>query len=495
LVKRIRIPGIIATGTALYDRRPKRNPKGEACMSHWKALEPLIVEDALRALRELLADNPDDQFYVAAFHGVYRERDGTISLPSLGANTVAAREDEEEASGDFWDADWNPADWDHELVDFESDALNQAAGAADKAARQASRAGWLQAEKDCFDMLVSASQKVREALGDSPHASQLTPDFVVFVHDEAYATDLARRCIGDKAFFRLFPDERKKDRERQRVAALPEAERIDFLVGRLHRNDGAIGSEEATEQLCAIGAPAVPALLARMDHGKSRSKHGWDGAMLLGRIGAATPEVLDALKTQMATSREEPGRAWAARALAYLGQSDWLLAQLEQAEGNETDAARMAIEGLCAPYSSFRDPTPLPLDYRTLEALLEGPPATVGLVLDILRPGSGYCELRAGEVDEALRGLASPHAFVRRHAASLCWERGLGDAIGQRLLPVLAERLAKDDNADVRWQAARSIGYWKAAGQPWHAAVEHAALHDTDERVRAAAQSVLKGDD
>lgn len=275
------------------------------------------------------------------------------------------------------------------------------------------------------------------------------------------------------------------------MAALPEAERIDFLVGRLQRHDGAIGAEEATEQLCAIGAPAVPALLARMDHGKSRSKRGWDSALLLGRIGVATPEVLDALKTQMATSRDEPGRAWAARALAYLGQSDWLLAQHQQAGGNETDAAKMAIEGLCAPYSSFRDPTLLPLDYRPLEALLAGSPNTVTLVLDILRPGSGYCELRAGEVDEALRALVSSHAFVRRHAASICAERGLGDAIGQRLLPVLAQRLRQDDDADVRRGAVQSIGHWKAAGQPWRAAVEHAAQHDTDERVRAAAMSAM----
>ncbi len=464
-------------------------------MNHWKALEPLIVEDALRALRELMEQNPDDRFYVAAFHGVYRECDGVITLPSLGANAVSARENEDQSSDDFWDADWNPADWAHELVDFESDALQQAADTADKAARQGSRADWLQAEKDCFDMLVSASQKVREALGDAP---QLTPDFVMFVNDEEYATALARRCLGDASFERIFKKDARDDRERARVAALPVAERVEFLVARLDREVGAIGSEEARKQLAAIGAPAVPALLARMGDGKGKSKRGWDSALLLGSIGVATPEVLDALKTQMAKSRDEPGRAWAARALAYLGQSDWLLAQLAQQPQHADslpDAARMAVEGLCAPYSSFRDPTPLPLDYGPLQALLEGPPATVALALDILSPGSGYCAMRPGEVDEVLRGLASPHAFMRRHAANLCWERGVGSAIGQRVLPVLAERLLKDDDADVRWTAAMAIGEWKAEGLPWHAAVAHAAQHDTNERVRTAAQSVLKGED
>lgn len=467
-------------------------------MSHWKALEPLVVEDAVRALRRLLDDNPEERFYVAAFHGVYRECDGIIALPSLAANTVSARGDEDRASPDFWDADWNPADWDHELIDYESPALRAAAKAADSAARRGSRADWLQAEKDCFDMLAGASRKVREALGGAP---RLTPDFVVFVHDEEYATALARRCLGDETFERTFTTEAAADRERARVAALPVAERVAFLIGRLDRFDGAISAEEAAEQLCAIGAPAVPALLERMRHGKGkdRNDHAWRGARLLGRIGTATPEVLDALKTQMVKSRDEPGRHWAARALAYLGLSDWLLSQLAQADGTGTgapsDTARAAIEGLCAPYSAFRDRTPLPLDYRPLEALLAGPPATVGAALEILRPGSSYCELRPGEVDEALRGLGSPRAFVRRHAASLCWERGLGTEAGQRLLPALAERLANDDNADVRWEAARSIGAWKHEGQPWHAAVAHAAAHDTDERVREAAQSVLNGAD
>lgn len=471
-------------------------------MNHWKALEPLIVEDALRALRALMQENPDERFYVAAFHGVYRECDGIIALPSLGANTVSAREDEARASIDFWDADWNPADWAHELVEFESDALKEAADAADQAARQGSRADWLQAEKDCFDMLVSAAHKVREALGDSVSDSlQLTPDFVMFVNDEEYATALARRCLGDATFERLFEKDARDDRERTRVAALPVAERVEFLVTCLDRPNGSIGAEEACDQLCAIGAPAVPALLARLENGKRKSPRGWHAALMLGRIGVATPEVLDALKTQMAASRDEPGRAWAARALAYLGQSDWLLAQLKQVmqepqDGdNLPDAARMAIEGLCAPCSSFRDPTPLPLDYRPLEALLAAPPATVALVREILRPGSSYCELRPGEVDEALRGLASPHAFIRLHAASLCGERGLGSAIGQRVLPVLAERAAQDDDADVRWTAVTGIGDWKVEGKPWHAALEEAARNDASERVRTAAQSVLDGDD
>lgn len=350
-------------------------------MSHWKALEPLVVEDAVRALRRLLDDNPEERFYVAAFHGVYRECDGIIALPSLAANTVSARGDEDRASPDFWDADWNPADWDHELIDYESPALRAAAKAADSAARRGSRADWLQAEKDCFDMLASASRKVREALGGAP---PLTPDFVVFVHDEEYANALARRCLGDETFERTFTTEAAADRERARVAALPVAERVAFLIGRLDRFDGAISAEEAAEQLCAIGAPAVPALLERMRHGKGkdRNDHAWRGARLLGRIGTATPEVLDALKTQMVKSRDEPGRHWAARALAYLGLSDWLLSQLAQADGTGTgapsDTARAAIEGLCAPYSAFRDRTPLPLDYRPLEALLAGPPATVG---------------------------------------------------------------------------------------------------------------------
>lgn len=451
-------------------------------MSHWKALEPLIVEDAVRALRELLAEHPHEQFYAAAFQNLYRELDGPVYLPGLSANSVDAREDG--PSGDFWEADWNPPDWRWADIDFQSPALTAAADAASNAMQQGTRAAWLAAERECIDMLIAASQKIREALGVS---SQLTPDFVVFLHDEEGGGALARRCIGDLAFFELFPVEAKNDRERQRVAALPLAERVDWLVGRLNRFDGAISSEEAARQLCAIGAPAVPALLVRMGNGKS--KHGWDSAQLLGRIGVATPEVLAALQKQMATSRDQPAREWAARALAYLGQSDWLLEQLSRAD-NPMPALLM-VEGLCAPYSSFRDPTPLPLDYRPLEALLGGPASTVDAVLDILKPGSSYCTLRPGEIDEALRGLGSPHAFVRRHAASLFNDRGLGTAVGERALPVLAERIAHDDDAVVRWESIESLGAWKRAGQPWRAVVERAAREDPHQRVRDAAQSLL----
>lgn len=454
-------------------------------MTHWKALEPLIVEDATRALRALLDENPGEQFYAAAFHGMYRELDGPIYLPSLCANSVGAREGDE-PSGDFWSAEWNPADWRWDEIQFSSAALDAAADAACEITRNDTREGWLLAQQECIDMLVSAARKVRAALGDAP---QLTPDFVLFLHDEENSLELACRCIGDAAFHSLFPKEALAQRERMRVAALPAEERVSWLVGRLGRFDGQpVDAEEAEKWLIDIGAPAVPALIEQL--ARPRGRFGCEAARMLGRIGLATPEVLAALRSKLLAPADKPTHAWCAATLAYLDDSGWLFERLAEWRG-EPDRAAVAIRGLCAPYSSFRDPTPVTLDYRPLETLLSGPATEVAVVHEKLRPGSSYCTLRAAEIDEALRGLASPHALVRRHAASLLEERGLGAEAGGRILPALADRLAHDENADVRWQAVRGLMAWKRAALPWQAAVRHATRHDAEERVREAARQCL----
>ncbi|RUR67264.1 DUF4303 domain-containing protein [Variovorax guangxiensis] len=453
-------------------------------MSHWKALEPLIVEDATRALRELLNQNPGERLYAVAFSGMYRELDGPIYLPALSANSVSAREDE--GSGDFWSAEWNPADWRWDEIQFSSPALDAAADAACELTRNETREGWLLAERECIDMLVSAARKLRAALGDAP---QLTPDFVLFLHDDENGLDLARRCIGDAAFQALFPKEAIAQRERMRVASLPVEERVAWLVGRLGRFDGKpVDAEDAEQWLIDIGAPAVPALVEQL--ARPRGRFGSEAARMLGRIGLATPEVLDTLRKRLLARGDKPTHAWCAATLAYLGDSEWLFGRLAEWRG-EPERAAVAIRGLCAPYSSFRDPTPAALDYRQLETLLSGSAAEVAVVHDKLKPGSSYCTLRAGELDEALRGLASPHALVRRHAASLLDERGLGAEAGERILPALADRLAHDDDADVRWQAVRGLMAWKRAALPWQAQVRHAGLHDADERVREAARQCL----
>ncbi|WP_422088287.1 DUF4303 domain-containing protein [Variovorax sp.] len=453
-------------------------------MSQWKALEPLIVEDALCALRALFDENPDEQFYAAAFQGMYRELDGPIYLPALSANSVSAREDE--PSGDFWSAEWNPPDWRWDEIQFASAALNAAADTACEITSNDTREAWLLAERECIDMLVSAARKIREALGNAP---QLAPGFVVFLHDEENGLDLARRSIGDAAFGALFPKEAVAEQERQRVAALPVEERVGWLIGRLGRFDGRpVDSEDAGKWLVDIGAPAVPALLELL--ARPRGKLGWEAARMLGHIGLATPEVLAALRNKLHAPGDKSTHDWCAATLAYLGDSDWLFEQLA-AWHDDAERAAVAVRGLCAPYSAFRDPTPVTLDYRPLETLLSRCAAIAEVVHEKLSPGSSYCTLRPGEVGEALRGMVSPHAFVRRHAVCVVDDRGLGPAAGERILPALADRLAHDEDADVRWQAARSLVAWKRAALPWHAVVQRAALHDADDRVREAARECL----
>ncbi|WP_425493980.1 HEAT repeat domain-containing protein [Lysobacter gummosus] len=98
----------------------------------------------------------------------------------------------------------------------------------------------------------------------------------------------------------------------------------------------------------------------------------------------------------------------------------------------------------------------------------------------------------AQDIDEALRGLRSGFPFVRRHAAIVLSERGLGARAGERILPALAERIGRDEDPEVRWFSVMGLGDWKSDARPWHAAAE-AALADPDPRVRDAARRCLDG--
>jgi hypothetical protein len=117
---------------------------------------------------------------------------------------------------------------------------------------------------------------------------------------------------------------------------------------------------------------------------------------------------------------------------------------------------------VAAPYTSFRDGDahPVPLNYQALEDFLIRYAETAPDVADELAPGRGYCTITPAEVDEALRGTASPHTLIRKHAVIVLGEPNLGDAARERVIPVLHAAAESDPDAEVRRLAGLSLQWW-----------------------------------
>lgn len=315
---------------------------------------------------------------------------------------------------------------------------------------------------------------------------------------------MALRCLGAEAFARLLPGHAADLAEAARVAALPDADRLRYHVACLiHQSAPELGltreqaqrhGEEAQSALRAFGPAAIPALLQLLPRAETQC----EGARLLGEIGAATPEVMAALRTHVLKAlprngmrhRAQAGRNICAGALAHLGDSAWLLQQAQ--------AGRLADEcvaqGLSSPYGAFRNHAlnPLPLDYRPIESLPAVRPALLPLVEKWLRPGSGTCTLRPHEVDEAVRGLQSPLTVVRQHAAMALGDRALGAGAGARAVPALAHAVAHDSVETVRYLAVLALDYWRGEAAAQRPLAEATAQGDGSSKVRDAAQRWLQ---
>jgi hypothetical protein len=177
---------------------------------------------------------------------------------------------------------------------------------------------------------------------------------------------------------------------------------------------GPLGEERAVDGLRALGGPAV--LAAVLDH-LPGAREKWRWAALLAEVAPAAapgppPDVVAALEPVMADrGLPEPDRAWAAAALALLDRMDLVAARLDRLP------KEVALAGLTAPYTSFRDRRAHGgLDYGPLEAALAGRSEWHDAVLRRLSPGSGFCEIGPDDVETALAGLEPALPAVRRHA-------------------------------------------------------------------------------
>jgi len=176
-----------------------------------------------------------------------------------------------------------------------------------------------------------------------------------------------------------------------------------------------------------------------------------------------------------------------ARALARLGRLDLVLDKIDRLP------QEVVASAVAAPYTSFRNQAVVApqLDYRPLQDVIERWPPYVSALAEELKPGRGYCEITLDEVDEAIRGLTSPHVVIRRHAVCVLGERRLGAAVARRVLPLLGQTVSQDPDATVRRLAILSLLWWRKDSQRYGNVVRE-ALNDPAAEVREVAAYWLR---
>ncbi|MFU8876072.1 DUF4303 domain-containing protein [Micromonospora sp. SL4-19] len=444
----------------------------------WASFERVLVDALVQAVRSAVAEHPDERFYAAALDRIYRETDGQITLPSLAMNSIEALAQlpaEEQA-----DVRWSAADWDHYDDEWlaEDLARDWERRLAAEACRGTTRQ-WEAAFRRYLSLLVRVCKRARAAL----RASGVTGrDFVVLLLDDEYHETLIKRVLTKREMSRHFPEYDQRTVELARVAALSQAERAAYYVARLDAFDGPISGEDAEVALRDLGSAAFPALIPMLA-AKGRA---WQAAKLLANIGQPDHDVVRALHEAL-TERTGPDQLWVVRALARLGRLDLVLGQIDRLP------QEVVVSAVVAPYTSFRNQAIAAprLDYQPLQDLIESWPAYVPALVGELKPGRGYCDITVDEVDEAIRGLASPHAVIRRHAVCVLGERRLGAAVARRVLPLLGQTVSQDPDATVRRLAILSLLWWRKHAHRY-ANVVHEALNDPDAEVRETAAYWLR---
>jgi HEAT repeat protein len=430
----------------------------------WGGFEEELLGVTTRALSRLELGE-GERVYAVAPYGVYRELDGLISLPLLALNTASAGAPAD-AQG-FWGERWNPPDWSRPEIDLgdEAAALEEALVAE---ATRGSQRVWEDTWARYHEVVLGVTRGLGEwAAGNLP----LTDDAVVFWFDAEGGPELAAETIPRELFSRLFAPQVQQELDMTALSKRPRREQAAYLVTRLGRYDG-IDTERAQERLRWLGTAAIPALLGVLDD----PEVGWTAAKLLGHLDAPSKKVIAALRAGVELS------LWHPMALGMLGDHAWLAGQ----------EAEVAVLGLTARLKAITGLHPAPrLDYAHLEAWLDGAePEAVARAERELEPGRGYMKIKAKDVDEALRGLASPHAVVRWHAASVLGDRALGKRAAARVPPALAVAL-EDPHPFVRRLSVLSLGWWRAAAAPHRDAMARLA-EDPDETVRGVVGYALE---
>ncbi|MFI5750626.1 DUF4303 domain-containing protein [Streptomyces sp. NPDC051644] len=367
----------------------------------WAGLEAAMREQIVGFVHRIRAEHPDDRIYGAAVHEFYAESGGTIAWTLVG---VASEERLAMVATDTLDAAalrWSPADWPWQLDPGKTE--DEWAGRLEAAATADDGRRWDAIHQRYLRTAAKACKAARKQLVADGVVDR---DFVVVAMDEAW--ELVPLSLTRAQIREHFPALDAEQREADRLVALPPERQVSELVAIVESPSSPLPSERAVEWLRTLGTVAVPAALERL----GRSRERWRWAKLLADIGVASTEVFDALERTMTSKRlSEPDRAWAAAALARLGRMDLVATRLDSVP------PEVAVRGLTAPYTSFRDHGAHGLlDYTPLENALTTHQGWHDAVLRQLSPGRGFCAIGPDEVETALAGLASALPVVRRHA-------------------------------------------------------------------------------
>lgn len=412
------------------------------------ALEVALTEECLLALEKLGRKRGLGPVRALALHEVYRELDGPIALPMLAVDI--AREADAEAR-------WSPPDWAFPELPLRKRTLAQLARALERHATSGSQAHWRRVERRVANLLIRVVRRLRD---QAPTLLETTPNFVAFWDDAEGGPELMQKTIPARLreTLGLAPAQAAPARRRRGVTAA----HVEALAG--------LDSDAARAALVSLGGRAAPALLGVLDD----PERGWQAARVLGELPRPTPVVIEALRARAADG------GWCARALGNLGDLEWLAEQ----------PVEVATAGLAAalPGEFARR---RPLDYAPLEGYLDGLSTAARRRAERALMAMGTGEIVVDDVDEAIRGLGSRFSSLRRHAASVLGERGLGRAAGKRILPALAGAL-RDRSVKARRTALVSLMAWKSAARPFSELLEPLRA-DPDPAICVLASRFLNG--
>lgn len=426
----------------------------------WKTFELVLLGESESAFRRWLDEHSGQTAYALAFHESYRELDGQMTLPQLAVNSLeSAQESALSQENALW---WSPAEWRWQnVLAIDAEPLSQLTEDLNEEANRGSQNHWRKTEKRFLSILVRIAKSLRRTFEPDARTSK---DFVVYVSDESEDIDIVKRCVPRRLFQKHFAE----------YATACKSDTTAFSTDRLAEYLDAPWCHE--DEILAFGNQAIPALLEFLP-----SKHGYHGAVLLGKLGVRDQRVIDALREGCGS--EGGLGAMSAKALLMLGDIDYLFEQ--------THVSAMRERAVTAIVSGLKSQSPGPLDYRFVERLLgTDDPEIIEVVQQELKPGSSLCEITVSDLAEAFRGLESPHAVIRCHAVSVLGDRGLGRKAAKQVMPTLSQRL-EDPDASVRRLTLLSLSQWKVAAKPYHEQMLR-LKEDPDREVRIMATYVFE---
>lgn len=377
----------------------------------WASVTDAAAAQLAGAVRRVRAEHPGERVYGAMFHEFYG--DGTAlywpcvtvgteeSLASIAARYAERGDPDRDVAAGLR---WSGPDLEHttDPGDVEDRLAERVAAAA---AATPSFDDWQQVYDRFLHCFPNAAKQARAELIAQGIVGE---SFIAIADDEE--GELIPLSLTPEQLREHFPEYDEAEQERQRLAALPLADRIAALLPQVLRTvaPGPL-TGEYHGLLREIGGPAIPALIEAAGR---RDDPSIPALILLAEINDDRPEVVAALTEALTdTDANANVRGWAAAALARLGRSDVLFAHA--ADLPDVTLAR----GLAGPFTSFADRGQRrPLDYGPLADAAALRPSLAEALASELKPGRGYLTIQPAEVETARAALDSPWEFIRTHA-------------------------------------------------------------------------------